>query len=166
MKRGVIPVRSLRKYLSWIFAVAFLKGLPIMFSTTLKIFSSIRQRDPRVYLSSTDWLLVFVLPWVIPFQTAVFGLAWWTVFREKRAARAWGIAASMVFILWTLLPLVSPPHFFQKGDLSLLGVGLVGLIAFAWPRQPLDIAHQTQENWRLPGDGTSSLFNNAGKPLS
>ena len=97
----------------------------------------------------------------MPLQTGVFGLAWWTVFREKRSARAWGIAASMVFILWTLLPLVIPPHFFWNGGLLLLGIGLVGLIAFVWPGQPLDIVHQTQKNWRLPGDGTSSLFNNA-----
>ena len=103
----------------------------------MKIVGSIRQRDPRVHVSSTYWLLIFLL------QTTVFGLAWWTVFREKRSARVFGIAASMVFILWTLLPLVLPPHLFQKGDLLLLGIGLVGLIAFVWPGQANDLGNGT-----------------------
>ena len=67
----------------------------------------------------------------------------------------------MVFILWSLLPLVIPPHFFWKGDLLLLGTGLVGLIAFVWPGQSSEIVHQAQTTWKLPGDGTSSLLNNA-----
>jgi hypothetical protein len=127
----------------------------------LNIVGSIRQRDPRVHLSGTYWLLVFLLPWIMPLQTAVFGIAWWTVFREKRSARAWGIAASLVFILWTLLPLVMSPHYFWKGDLLLFGTGIAGLTAFAWPGQASDIVSKAQKNWKLPADGTSSLFNNA-----
>ena len=97
----------------------------------------------------------------MPLQTAVFGVAWWTVFREKRSARAWGIAASMVFILWVLLPLITPPHFFWTGDLLLLGVGTTGLIVFAWPRQRAETVQQPPKTWKLPSDGTSTLFNSA-----
>lgn len=125
------------------------------------MFSSIRHRDPGVHLSVTWWLLLFVLPWVMPLQITVFGVAWWTVFREKRSARAWGIAASMVFILWVLLPFAIQPHFFWTGDLLLLGVGTIGLIVFVWPGQPTDTIQQAQKTWKLPGDGTSALFNNA-----
>jgi len=85
----------------------------------------------------------------MPLQTAVFGLAWWTVFREKRSARAWGIAASMVFILWVLLPFAIQPHFFWTGDLVLLGVGTIGLIVFAWPGQPTVTVQQAQKTWNF-----------------
>jgi hypothetical protein len=154
-------VDSARKYISWIFALAFLIGVPITFTTTLNVFSGIRHRDPSVHLSVAWWLVLFVLPWVMPLQTAVFGVAWWTVFREKRSARAWGIAASMVFILWVLLPLITPPHFFWTGNLLLLGVGTTGLIVFAWPGQRADTVQQPPKTWKLPGDGTSTLFNSA-----
>ncbi len=53
------------------------------------------------------------------------------------------------------------PHFFWTGDLVLLGVGTIGLIVFAWPGQPTDTVQQAQKTWKLPGDGTSALFNNA-----
>jgi hypothetical protein len=120
-----------------------------------------RHRDPSVHLSVGWWLLLFVLPWVMPLQTAVFGVAWWTVFREKRSARAWGIAASMVFILWVLLPLFMTPHFFWTGELLLLGVGTIGLVVFAWPGQLTDNVQPVQKTWKLPGDGTSTLVNSA-----
>jgi len=67
----------------------------------------------------------------------------------------------MVFILWVLLPFAIEPHFFWTGDLVLLGVGTIGLIVFAWPGQPTDTVQQAQKTWKLPGDGTSALFNNA-----
>ena len=161
LKRVPIPLDSVRKYVSWIFALAFLIGVPITFTTISNIFSSMRYRDPSVHLSVGSWLLVFVVPGVTPLQTAVFGVAWWTVFREKRSARAWGMAASMVFILWVVLPLMMSPHFFWTGDLLLLGVGMIGLLVFAWPGQSSDIVQKTQKAWKLPGDGTSALFNKA-----
>jgi hypothetical protein len=161
MKPVATLMDSARKYLSWIFALAFFIGVPITFTTTANIFSSMRHRDTSVHLSVAWWLLLFVLPWVMPLQTAVFGLAWWTVFRSKRSARIWGIAASLVFVCWTLLPLVIPPHTFWKGELLLLGTGIVGLTAFAWPGHPTDVVYDAQKNWKLPGDGTSSLFNKA-----
>lgn len=154
---------SARKYVSWIFALAFVIGVPITFTTTVQMFSGMGHRDPSVHLSAAWWLLVFVLPLAMPLQTALFGVAWWTVFREKRSARVWGIAASMVFILWTVLPLILPPHSFWNGELLLLGTGLAGLIVFAWPGQrSTDTGRQMQKTaQKLPGDGTSTLFNSA-----
>src|SRR4051794_14998855 len=63
----------------------------ITVTTTLNIVGSLRHRDPTVQLSLEWKLLLVVLPWVLPFQTAVFGIAWWTTFREKRSTRAWGM---------------------------------------------------------------------------
>ena len=107
MSRLAIPVHAIRKYLTWIFALTFLISLPITFTTTLNILGSLRQRDPTVQLSLEWQLLLVVLPWVMPLQTAVFGIPWWTTFREKRSARAWGIAASVGYLAMALFPLIS-----------------------------------------------------------
>lgn len=159
MKRVVLPIPSLRKYLSWIFAFSFLLGLPATYSTTLSIFASLRHRAPNVHWPASWWLLVFLLPFVMPIQTSVFGLAWWTVFRQKRSARVWGIAASMIFVLWTVLPLFYSPRYFWTGSLLLLGIGLVGLVAFALPGHPVDPAPPAPTTWSLPGDGTNRWVN-------
>lgn len=154
-------VNALRKYTSWIFGIAFLIGVPITYSTTLNVLRTLLKSHPPAPLPFTSWLLVFVVPWVVPLQTAVFGIAWWTAFREKRSARAFGIAASLVFLAWALLPLVIPPHFFWKGNLLILGIGTIGLVAFSWPVQSSDVVLETQRNSKLAGDGTSNSFNKA-----
>jgi hypothetical protein len=90
-------------------------------------------------------------------------MAWWTVFREKRSGRAWGIAASLVFIAWALIPLLIPPHFFWSGDVLILSIGTIGLIAFAWPAE-LPVSTTQDQLSAVPGDGTST-FINKGLPL-
>lgn len=90
-------------------------------------------------------------------------MAWWTVFREKRSGRAWGIAASMVFIAWALIPLVIPPHYFWSGEVLILGIGIIGLIAFAWPAE-LPVSMPQAQLSAVSGDGTST-FINKGLPL-
>ena len=67
----------------------------------------------------------------------------------------------MVFILWVVLPLIRAPRFFWAGELLLLGVGTIGLVVFAWPGQRTETVQQAQKTWKLPGDGTSTLFNSA-----
>lgn len=124
------------------------------------MLGSIRHNGPQLYLSATSWLIVLLLPWAMPVQTAVFGIAWWTVFREKRSSRAWGIAASVVFIAWFLLPILIPPHHFFSGFVLLLAVGIVGVIAFSWPAE-LPLSRSPDQLAAVSGDGTSSFINKA-----
>jgi hypothetical protein len=140
------------------FALSFLIGLPITFLTTVKIFDSIRHHDPQIHLSLGWQLVVFLLAWIMPLQVTVFGMAWWTVFREKRSGRVWGIAASLVFMAWALLPLLIPPHFFWSGDVLILGIGFIALIAFAWPVE-LPVATPQDQISAVSGDGTSTFIN-------
>ncbi len=158
-------MHALRKYLSWIFALTFLISLPITFNTTLQILNSFREYQRPTYFPITSRVLLIVVPFVMPLITTVFGIAWRTVFQEKRSARVWGIAASLINVQVALFPLLIPPHSLpDAGFLLILGLGLVGLIVFAWPMQPPDSVVPIAEAHRIPGDGTSS-FINKGLPL-
>jgi len=97
---------------------------------------------------------------------AVFGVAWWTVWKGKPSARGWGIAASLFYILVSLLPII----FFSRSVWAgvgvvltnfglVLAIGVAGLVAFSRRyEQPISTA-RTQENLRIPGDGTIDLVN-------
>lgn len=154
-------MNALRKYVSWIFGITFLIGVPITYSTTVNLLQAILRSHPTAPLPSSSQILLLVIPWVMPLQTAVFGIAWWTVFREKRSARVWGILASLSFLAWVILPLLTPPRFFWSGDLLILAIGVVGLIAFAWPARPPQATAAVQQSPILPGDGTSAVLNKA-----
>jgi len=99
-----------------------------------------------------------VLPWVMPLQTAVFGIAWWTSFREKRSARAWGIAASVSYLAMALFPLAFPPHSFFSPLSPVLALGIVGVLAFAWPAVTSGATPRAPVS-AISGDGTSSFLN-------
>ena len=124
----------------------------------MNIVGSLRHRDPTVQLSLEWKLLLVVLPWVLPFQTAVFGIAWWTTFREKRSARAWGIAASVGYLTMALFPLVFPPHSFFNPLSPVLALGIVGVLAFSWPAVTSDAMPRAPVS-AISGDGTSSFLN-------
>jgi hypothetical protein len=94
----------------------------------------------------------------MPLQTAVFGMAWWTTFREKRSARAWGIAASLGYLAMALLPLAFAPHSLFTPLSPLLGLGIVGVLAFAWPAVTPHAIPQPPVS-AISGDGTSSFLN-------
>lgn len=64
---------------------------------------------------------------------------------------------------WALLPLLIPPHFFWNGDVLILGIGIIGLSAFACPAELPASTPQAQLS-AVSGDGTSS-FINKGLPL-
>ena len=94
----------------------------------------------------------------MPFQTAVFGIAWWTTFREKRSARACGIAASIGYLAMALFPLAFPPHSFFSPLSPVLALGIVGVLAFSWPAVTSDAMPRAPLS-PISGDGTSSFLN-------
>jgi hypothetical protein len=68
---------------------------------------------------------------MFPVLTVIFGIACWANLSEKRTAKGWGIAASLIYVLTSLWPIIQ--HFG-----SILGapgveltIGVVGLVAFA-----------------------------------
>ena len=138
---------QLRKYLSWVFAFISLVCLQVAVSTIL--FTIHRRHSPFL-------LLRFLVPVLSTIQAAIFGMAWWTVWKKRRSARAWGIVASLINLLLS----VALIYFSRsEGVLVMLAIGIVGLIAF-WRRdvQPTSTA-KTQGNLRIRGDGTNDLVN-------
>jgi hypothetical protein len=82
--------------------------------------------------------------------TTVFGMAWWSLRKGRRSARAWAIAASILDL-----------PFFGFGTL----VGVAGLIVF-WRRENVAKMAIQPKAPRLPGDGTSKLLEHAVQGLS
>ncbi len=141
-------MHTLRKYLSWSFAFTSLVCLQIAFSITLRTI-------PQQH---TFRFLLLVAPALLVGFAAVFGMAWWTVFKGMASARGWGIAASLINIQVSLFPIIIPPHSVWNAFLLILVLGVAGLVAFSRRLEPSATA-TTQENPPIPGDGTNNLIN-------
>jgi len=99
----------------------------------------------------------------LPIQSVVFAMAWWTVWRRKRSARGWAIAASLFFILQNGLLLYFLRNVPQQAALwnvilPVLAIGVTGLIVFS----PRNLAARLDENPPvqppIPGDGTNAVM--------
>ena len=145
---------TLRKYLSWTFAFISVVCLEITFSIGLR----------PVYEHKRLRIVYLLVPALFTTFSIVFAAAWWSVFREKSSARAWGIAASLINILVALTPVAFPPHSIWNGFLLLLALGMAGLITFCCPVKLPNLA-ATKEYRAIPGDGTSKLLNKATQPV-
>jgi len=157
-------MHTVRKYLCWVFAFTSLVSLQLALSSILR---TIHRQSTFLPLRDLPVATVFTI------VAAVFGVAWWTVWKGKPSARGWGIAASLINILVSLLPAIivlyvqvvyshfSSGSIWREFDvvLPVLAVGVTGLVAF-WPRyEKSDPTATIQENLRIPGDGTIDLVN-------
>jgi Peptidase family M50 len=163
-------MHTLRKYLCWVFAFTSLVSLQLALSSILR---TIHRQSTFLPLRDLPVATVFTI------VAAVFGVAWWTVWKGEPSARGWGIAASLTNILVSLLPAITVLYIqvmhahFSSGSvwrdfevvLPVLAVGVTGLVAF-WRRyeEPAPTA-TIQKNLRIPGDGTNDLINKAAQFL-
>jgi hypothetical protein len=91
---------------------------------------------------------------VFPVLAVIHSLAWWTVWKQKRSARAWGIAASLTFALINVVI-----FFFARSVpncvwiMSAIGVG--GLVAFSWRDELHDPGPQPTEFADYESGGSS-----------
>src|SRR5260370_19703223 len=90
-------MQNLRKLLSWNFVFLSLMCLWIALSYIFQIIH--RQINP-LHLRS------LLVPTVLTVLTAVYGAAWWTVWRGKPSGRGWAIHAGLTNILVPLSILV------------------------------------------------------------
>ncbi len=148
-------MRTLRKYFGWLFAFTALLCLQIALWPLLTI------KGQRALLSRGPLLIAVVFTGL----AAVFGMAWWTGFKGKPAARAWGIAASVTNVLVSLVPAIFVSQLGWGSFGLVFGLGVAGLVAFARPFESANFAAGTQNNVPIAGDGTSDLFNKIGEPL-
>jgi hypothetical protein len=145
-------MHTLRKYLSWSFAFTSLVCLWVIPRT-------ISQPHPFR-------LLLLAPPGLFVGFAVVFGMAWWTVFKGKSSARWWGIAASLINIQVSLLPVVIPPHSIWNGFSLLLGLGVAGLVAFGRRFEQTDSIIRPQDQHSITGDGTIEVLNKTVQVLS
>jgi hypothetical protein len=68
---------------------------------------------------------------IVPVTAIIFGLAWWTIWKGKRSARCWGIAASLVFVTISLYVFFVISKWVLCAPEVELAIGIVGLIAFS-----------------------------------
>jgi hypothetical protein len=122
-------MRGVRKLIAWTFAFVCFVCLWIGVRDIGRAYRHIAV-VPFVLTN----LRVLVVPVVFSALAALFGTAWWTEWKERPSATRWGIAASLVNILLPLGHIV----FFSRGNwnrgVTVLAVGVVGIVAFLWPR--------------------------------
>ena len=153
---------SIRRFLSWIFALTAFICLRLclrLSALTLPHILHPLQPVPSVGLRIAG--VAFILS--LPIQSVAFAMAWWTVWRRKRSARGWAIAASLIFILHSGLVLYLARNVPQQAALwnvilPVLAIGVTGLIVFS----PRNLAARLDENPPvqppIPGDGTNAVM--------
>ncbi len=113
--------QAVRKVLCWIFACTSVLYVALF----LRSIYAVSQNYAFLTLSN---LLIFVLFEAV--VAAVTGTAWWTILKGEPSARGWGIAASLMYILIFLRPVIFP---WGTGGLHHAGaliIGIVGLVNF------------------------------------
>jgi hypothetical protein len=142
-------MHALRKNLCWLFGFSSLVCLQLVVENIWLIL------QPRSSSPLHGNLVVAVLYTPV---TAVFAVAWWTVWRDKPSGRHWGITASLIVVLMSVWPFIFFLRSFPPSALRLFGIlllfGVVGLIAF-WRRYDLVSSSGAKANPPVAGDGTS-----------
>ena len=117
--------RFFRKIMCWFFAFVAVVCLWIVL---IHISNTI-----RYYHSLHHPLLGMIVPTVFLLLATIFGMAWWTVWKDKTSAKIWGITACLINILVTLMTYIRHSRSLSSRQWELFAVGIVGLIAFLWP---------------------------------
>jgi hypothetical protein len=118
--------RDFKKFMGWIFLAACLLEFA-------GFVLSIPKANPlQWYAYPLLWKLLYAP--VFPFILSIInGVAWWTIWEGRRSARAWGIGASLTYILKFLRPFFIPLQFAWARDVGPLWVGIVGVVVFLRP---------------------------------
>jgi len=114
-------IYKLQFFLGWIFAITCIISLWSAFSIILRPIHGQFSFLPLRNLLAPSIFVAFA---------AVFAVAWWTIGKSKPSARAWGIAASVIYLLVSLRPIIflSRPMF---ADFAVFSLGVAGLFAFS-----------------------------------
>ena len=108
---------------------------------------------------------ILLVPTVFSVMAATYGIACWTIWKGKRSARGWGIAASLTYILLPLSMFFFVRHFISRHFPVMLAIGVAGLIAFGKAYDSPNLIANSHKNQKSPGDGTSELLNKSAPVL-
>lgn len=123
-------MQSLRKILGWVFGISSMLCIWGEYFVVLATIQTLRNRRFTSWDFKT-WLIVLVINAIVPVFVTIFGVTWWTSWKEKISARGWGITASLIFVLisvYVFLQTSKPIWWVPEVELA---IGMIGLIAFA-----------------------------------
>lgn len=141
---------TFRKYLCWLFAFIAFVCLRLAVGPMMQIAAHAHgpQKSGLFYLSAIMLLL-----------GAVFGIAWWTGLRSSPSARIWGLIASSINFLAPIYPLATFHGHAPMGLKFVIGVGALGILAFA-QRNPAKAGEaSSRDHLTIPGDFTNRSIN-------
>jgi hypothetical protein len=120
--------------MGWIFAISsFLCiwgfGYLMVLAVRQHFFSDFHRR----FASQQSGILLVILLFIVmfPVLAVVFGVACWTNLNGKRTAKAWGIAACLVYVLASLWPIIHRFASILGAPGIELAIGVIGLVAFS-----------------------------------
>jgi hypothetical protein len=127
-------MRLIRRLMGWIFAIS---SFLCIWGFGYLIVLAVHQRHSydfhRHFTSQQSGILLLILLFIVmfPVLSVVFGVACWTNLNQRRTARNWGIAASLIYVLAPVWPIIHHPGSIL-GALGIeLAIGVIGLTAFA-----------------------------------
>lgn len=138
-------MRDVRRVMCWIFAVTCLLNLTVFFRSVLY---GIRYYYPPPLLRS-----LYITGLVSAAVSLCSGVAWWTLWRKKRHARIWAIAASAMSVVIFVRQFVFPTRPVWDHHWGALFIGIVGLVVFSWP----DKQDGSNRNQIEPADSRSGV---------
>jgi Peptidase family M50 len=141
---------TLRKTLLWVYALIAFTCIRV---GLWPILSTICRHSGFMPLRG------FIVAAILSGLGAVFAMAWWTNFRSKSSARAWGLAASASSTLVALVPSILA-HRAINGPLEIvLAIGIAGFAAFARPIRTVERVANPREDQSMPADWTCTYVN-------
>jgi hypothetical protein len=118
-----INLRVLRFFIGWMFAFSSLVCMILAFWLVRRAFEGHG-------LNVFTYFRALLLQLIFPVAATVFGIAWWTIWKEKPSSRGWGIAASALTMLFPLRHIILLPRTIWSHSGVVLAFGIVGLIVF------------------------------------
>jgi len=130
-------MQVMRRFMGWIFAAESAQHIEV----------SLRSIQNTIHRNSGVGLLI--PPAFSLVVVYVSGVAWWTIWKRRSAAKGFAIAASLMQILIFVGQFIPPVRLASDYHVLALWIGVVGLLAFssrkqAWP--PWSLARQDQSH--------------------
>ena len=119
-----INLRVLRFFIGWMFAISSL-------ICTILAFWLIHHTFEGHGLYAFTHLSVLFLHLIFPVAATIFGVAWWTIWKERPSSRGWGIGASILMMVSPVRHIILHPRTVWNCSGEVLAFGIVGLIAFS-----------------------------------
>jgi hypothetical protein len=114
--------------MGWIFAFTILAELG-------NIALSTQHPRPHTLLQK-----VLIGPMFSVQMAAICGVALWAIWRDKSWARDWAAAASSIYLLYFLRQFIIPVRPVWDHHVSMLLVGILGVVVFSWPDKQVDVS--------------------------